>query len=313
MAAAFDLSYQDLTTGQQRLFRRLGLHPGTEIDAYAAAALDDTDLQASPPAPGELHDQNLIGEPGRGRYRLHDLLREHARTLAAADDDADNQAAIGRLLDYYLHTAVIASRHTAWRTFHRRTLLRLPRRRPGYRNCARRKRRSPGWGLSAPTCTPVSATPPATGTLRTPSGFPAAMSGFLHFQGHWNEAVTLSRAALAAARTVGDQHDQARALTQLGVAQKQTGDYPAAAASLTRGAAAVPATWATGQFQAWALTQLGRGAAADRGLPGRRRQPDPRRCSCPATWATGRSRPGPSTQLAWCSSRPGITRPPPPA
>ena len=114
MAAAFDLSYQDLTVGQQRLFRRLGLHPGTEIDAYAAAALDDTDLQATRRSLAELHDQNLISEPARGRYRLHDLLREHARTLAAADDDADNLAAIGRLLDYYLHTSVAASRHTAW-------------------------------------------------------------------------------------------------------------------------------------------------------------------------------------------------------
>jgi hypothetical protein len=41
-AAAFDLSCQDLTAEQQRLFRRLALHPGTDIDAYAAAALDGT-------------------------------------------------------------------------------------------------------------------------------------------------------------------------------------------------------------------------------------------------------------------------------
>ena len=38
VAAAFDLSYQDLTDGQQRLFRRLGVHPGTDIDAYARTA-----------------------------------------------------------------------------------------------------------------------------------------------------------------------------------------------------------------------------------------------------------------------------------
>ena len=44
VAAAFDLSYQDLTPGQQRLFRRLGLVPGTSIDVYAAAALDGTSL-----------------------------------------------------------------------------------------------------------------------------------------------------------------------------------------------------------------------------------------------------------------------------
>ena len=34
----------DLPGGQQRLFRRLGLHPGPDIDAYAAAALDGTSL-----------------------------------------------------------------------------------------------------------------------------------------------------------------------------------------------------------------------------------------------------------------------------
>ena len=44
VAAAFNLSYRDLTAGQRRLFRRLGLHPGPDIDAYAAAALDGTGL-----------------------------------------------------------------------------------------------------------------------------------------------------------------------------------------------------------------------------------------------------------------------------
>ena len=38
VAAAFGISYSDLTEDQQRLFRRLGLHPGPDIDAHAAAA-----------------------------------------------------------------------------------------------------------------------------------------------------------------------------------------------------------------------------------------------------------------------------------
>src|ERR1700733_5677318 len=104
VAAAFDLSYQDLTAGQQRLFRRLGLHPGADFDAYSAAALDDTDLQAARQRLDELYDHNLISEPARGRYRLHDLLREYGQARAAADDATENQATIGRLLDYYLHT-----------------------------------------------------------------------------------------------------------------------------------------------------------------------------------------------------------------
>ena len=52
VAAAFDLSYGDLTAEQQRLFRRLGLHPGPDIDPYAAAALDGTDLATARPRPG---------------------------------------------------------------------------------------------------------------------------------------------------------------------------------------------------------------------------------------------------------------------
>jgi len=86
VAAAFDLSYQDLPPAQQRLFRRLGLVPGPGIDAYATAALDGTSLNGARRLLDELYDQHLIGEPAPGRYRLHDLLREHARTLAAADD-----------------------------------------------------------------------------------------------------------------------------------------------------------------------------------------------------------------------------------
>ena len=91
VAAAFDLSYQDLPGDQQRLFRRLGLHPGPDIDAHAAAALDGTTLDAARRRLEGLYDQHLITEPAPGRYRLHDLLREHAQALAAADDPADSR------------------------------------------------------------------------------------------------------------------------------------------------------------------------------------------------------------------------------
>ena len=89
VAAAFDLSYQDLPADQQRLFRRLGLHPGPDIDAHAAAALDGTTVDAARRGLEGLYDQHLLTEPAHGRYRLHDLLREHAQALAAADDPAD--------------------------------------------------------------------------------------------------------------------------------------------------------------------------------------------------------------------------------
>jgi hypothetical protein len=116
VGAAFGLSYGDLAPGARRVFRRLGLVPGPGIDAYAAAALDGTDLAAAGRNLDELYDQHLIAEPAPGRYELHDLLREHARALAAADDPAETGAAAGRLLDYYLHTALAAGPHFTPRT-----------------------------------------------------------------------------------------------------------------------------------------------------------------------------------------------------
>jgi transcriptional regulator with XRE-family HTH domain len=97
VAAAFDLSYQDLTGEQQRLFRWLGLYPDTDIDARAVAALDDTDLAVARRRLDALYDQHLLIEPSPGRYRLHDLIREHARSLITGDPSADGNLAYAEI------------------------------------------------------------------------------------------------------------------------------------------------------------------------------------------------------------------------
>jgi hypothetical protein len=150
VAAAFDLSYQDLTPGQQRLFRRLGVHPGTDVDGYAAAALDGTDLATTRRHLEDLYDHYLLAEPARGRYRLHDLLRVHARTLACAGDPADADAAAGRLLDYYLHTAAAAGQHIeTWNTAVGQP---LPGKPPGVAPRLSTARQAAAW-LDAASCT----------------------------------------------------------------------------------------------------------------------------------------------------------------
>jgi hypothetical protein len=106
VAAGFDLSYAVLDDAQRRLFRRLALHPGPDIDHYAAAALDDCPVAAARRGLAGLYDHHLLTEPVAGRYRLHDLLREHARGLAAREDQAgEREQVLGRLLDYYTTTA----------------------------------------------------------------------------------------------------------------------------------------------------------------------------------------------------------------
>ncbi|PXX53430.1 RelA/SpoT family (p)ppGpp synthetase [Nocardia tenerifensis] len=111
--AAFDLSYRALPPQRQQVFRRLGLHPGRELDAYAAAALIEVDITTARRELLALYDDHLLNETRRGRYRLHDLLHSYANSLTTTDSEADTDAAVQRLLDYYQHAAAQADRWPA--------------------------------------------------------------------------------------------------------------------------------------------------------------------------------------------------------
>jgi len=109
--AVFSWSYQNLSQPAARLFRLLGLHPGTDVTTSAAAS-----LAGSPPAEArrtlaELARAHLLSEQVLGRYGCHDLLRDYAIELAATTGSRPaRRAAQGRLLDYYLRTAATADR-----------------------------------------------------------------------------------------------------------------------------------------------------------------------------------------------------------
>jgi tetratricopeptide (TPR) repeat protein/transcriptional regulator with XRE-family HTH domain len=233
VAAAFDLSYADLTEGQQRLFRRIGLIPGPTFDAYAAAALDGASPGKTRLQLDELYDQHLITEPAPGRYQLHDLLREHARALAATDDQADRVAAAGRVLDYYLYTALAAGRHFAPRasTYRRPLAGNSSAQAPDLSTLGQ----SAAWLEAERANLHAAADYAATrGHSRHAVAIPAAIGGFLAARGHWDQSAALHRGALAAARQAGDRLGEADALSTLGVLQRENGSYPAAAASLAR-------------------------------------------------------------------------------
>ncbi len=228
VAAAFDLSYRDLTAGQRRLFRRLGLHPGPDIDAYAAAALAGTSLAAARRGLEALYGQHLITEHARGRYRLHDLLREHARTLAAADDPAARDAT-SRLLDYYLQTALAAGQYfPRWFTVEGPP---PPGRPPASAPPVSTPRQAAAW-LEAERANLHAAAGYAAATGRPSHAvlIPAAMAGVLNARGHWDQGLVLHQAALAAARQAGDRPGQVRALLLLSIRYLMAEDDPAAAA-----------------------------------------------------------------------------------
>jgi tetratricopeptide (TPR) repeat protein len=254
VAAAFDLSYQELTADQQRLFRHLGLSPGPDVDAYAAAALDDIGLDAGRTRLDELYDHHLITEPAAGRYLLHDLLREYARTLAATDDAAESQAAAGRLVTYYAHAAAAAGQHIAtWTTAGGRPPPGDP---PAQAPQLASSDEAGAWleaerpNLHAAVAFAAEASPGHAVAIAT------AVGGFLRARGHWDQAAGQYQAALGAARRAGDRPGQAGTLDELGLLQQLTSDYPAAIATLTQ-AAALYRELGDQTGEAYALNHLG--------------------------------------------------------
>ena len=235
VAAAFGLSYAELTPGPQRLFGRLGLVPGTTFDAYTAAALDGTSLATARHHLEELYDQHLLSEPAPGRYLLHDLLREHARALAAADDPADCQAAATRLLDYYLHAALAAG--TSIPVFTAVQGRPPPGRPPAHLPDVSTLDRAAAW-LEAERPNLAAAADYAAASSRHLHAvqIPAAVGDFLRAHGDWDQALELHRTALTAARRARDTAGQALALRQLGIISWLQGNFAAAADLLAQAA-----------------------------------------------------------------------------
>jgi DNA-binding SARP family transcriptional activator/tetratricopeptide (TPR) repeat protein len=101
---ALDLSYQRLKPTEQRVFRLLGLIPGSDIAADAVAALADATPEAVERSLQRLASTYLVDQPAAGRYSYHDLLRQYAAQRAAEEESlAERDAALDRLYGWYLH------------------------------------------------------------------------------------------------------------------------------------------------------------------------------------------------------------------
>ncbi|KOX24802.1 hypothetical protein ADK67_17785 [Saccharothrix sp. NRRL B-16348] len=100
--AVFSWSYRALPPDVASVFRRLGALPGPDFDADAAAAATGSDVRHQLAV---LASGHLVEEVGLDRYRLHDLLRVYAAELADPDE---HDAAVARVLDWYLDRAVEA-------------------------------------------------------------------------------------------------------------------------------------------------------------------------------------------------------------
>ncbi|MGW1076445.1 ATP-binding protein [Streptomyces sp. NPDC002537] len=212
VAAAFDMSYRDLLPEVQRLFRRLGLHPGAELDAHAVAALDDIPLPQAHAALESLYNDHLLEEGTQGRFHFHDLLCEFSRTLGTRDTAEDRARSIERLLNYYEFTAACATREVAARHHLRLDVDTSPSAVPTLTS----RGKALGWLRTELTnllaCVDMAlALAEHTHVVRMAS----AMAVYLRLEGPWPKADAVSSMAVSSARCLGDRGVEADALVEL--------------------------------------------------------------------------------------------------
>ncbi len=227
LRSAFDLSYGSLRPDHQRFFRLLGVNPCPQASLPAAAALAGVSLAEAERACSALLDHHLLSAAPAGQFRCHDLIREYAYARAAQEESrAERRQAVGRLLDYYRHTADRADR----------ALVPFRHRMRG----------------------PAADTPPARPALRTQADAAAwldreyrnilqaaqyaarhewkqvcadlihALGGFMEIRTYWEEAAAAHALALQASRDLRDPARIARASLELSAVNQQTGRHEAA-------------------------------------------------------------------------------------
>ena len=231
LSAMFDLSYQTLADDQRDLLRRLGLAPGPDTDAYATAALLDTDPVRAERLLQDLVDHHLLTEPTQGRYRMHDLIRTYAHTQAIAlDSEPERDRALDALLHYYAHTAQAASQPVA---LYPRPAPHGPA--PAHTSALTDPDIARSWLRAERANLDAAFTYAHTRALHQPTiALAAGLAEILQADGPWPRALDIQQAAAEAAEQHGYPEAHANALTDLGRARHFTGDHPGAGEAFTR-------------------------------------------------------------------------------
>ncbi|WP_426514365.1 AfsR/SARP family transcriptional regulator [Dactylosporangium sp. McL0621] len=226
--AAFELSYRALDDSARRLFRLTGLHPSGEFAVRVAAALTDLPIRDADELLGRLVDAHLLIEPVAGRFRLHDLLREYAAQLAA--DDPERDAAIDRMLDFYLQAAAAATR--SWEGGRARGAIDVGEVQPWVPRFADLAATRRWLDLEIGNVVGVTQLADRLGRHRHTCLLPRAVWGYL-FRNSMNDlSIDLHRRALAAAEALADDDLVAMTHNYLASAYAREGDQGNAARHL---------------------------------------------------------------------------------
>jgi tetratricopeptide (TPR) repeat protein/transcriptional regulator with XRE-family HTH domain len=229
----FSWSYRHLDGAAARAFRLAGLHPGTDFDVYAVAALTGTSLPEATRLVPVLAGAHLIQPTGQDRYGLHDLLRDYARELTGRHDgDSGQRAALTRLFDHYLHSVVTAARVMYPGDRHRL---------PGVPEPL-----TPARSLSSPTAAlawlnaeranlvAIIAYAEAHGWPGHATRLARSLFRYLYLGGHCPESAIVHACAHRAARATGDRQGEAAALIGLGAIDLDQGSFQSGTRSVER-------------------------------------------------------------------------------
>ena len=231
--AVFSWSYRQLPSTTARVFRLLGLHSGPDIGLPAAAALVAMSPQNIRQHLAALVRAHLLEQHMPHRFRLHDLLRTYAAERATEDEPGpEQQLALCRALDSYLHTAYNASREL---NVHRPQIPLDPPQ-PGTvirqfdaREEAMRWYQEEYLNLMAIIEWTASHDFDDYAWRQA-----LTFWQYLYLCGRWNEIVSTHEIALSAAERTGNDAAAAAVHTNLGVSQGQLGDYELATAHFLR-------------------------------------------------------------------------------
>jgi DNA-binding SARP family transcriptional activator/Tfp pilus assembly protein PilF len=220
--AVFSWSYQRLSPAAATLFRLLGLHPGPDIGVPAVASLSGVPPGEVRPVLAELARANLVAEHRPGRYDLHDLLRVYAAELAeTVDPPAERDAARGRLLDHYLHTARAADE--LLHPNRERPVLSAPAAGVRPQPLADREAALAWFNTESPVFGGLIDEALRCGLDGRGSQLSRMINQYLYYQGDWNQMVATQTAALAAARRMGDRWSEAFSLRTLALVYVRMG------------------------------------------------------------------------------------------
>jgi tetratricopeptide (TPR) repeat protein len=234
---ALDVSYRALPAGAARMYRLMGLFPGTNFDSGAAAAAAAVPRAETKRLLGALTDANLLDDVTGGEYRFHDLTRLHAREMADREETQPTRdEAIRRMLDWFLTGAGSACLTVLpYRTDVDPSIRYPPAEPPRFTGSSSALE----WlDRELPNVLAAARLAAAQRLWSVPWQLADAMWPLFLYRGRYAERLELDRLGLEAARESGDATAEATMLYKLGGSELSTGQLDQAEASFVRALAA---------------------------------------------------------------------------